>query len=45
MIQVADTYRAEKNKKPILVILDSLGNLSTFKEMEDTASGKNVRDT
>ena len=44
MIQVADTYRAEKNKKPILVILDSLGNLSTLKEMEDTASGKNVRD-
>jgi membrane-bound inhibitor of C-type lysozyme len=35
---------AEKNKKPILVILDSFGNLSTLKEMEDTASGKNVRD-
>ena len=44
MIQVADSYRAEKDKKPILVILDSLGNLSTLKEMEDTASGKNVRD-
>jgi RecA/RadA recombinase len=44
MIQVADTYRAESDKKPILVILDSLGNLSTIKEMEDTASGKNVRD-
>ena len=26
------------------MILDSLGNLSTIKEMEDTASGKNVRD-
>jgi RecA/RadA recombinase len=34
----------ESNRKPMMIVLDSLGNLSTIKEMTDTADGKNVRD-
>ena len=35
----------EKDKrKPIMFVLDSLGMLSTTKEMEDTAEGKETRD-
>lgn len=34
----------EKERKPIFMVLDSLGMLSTEKEMNDSAEGKNVRD-
>jgi RecA/RadA recombinase len=34
----------EEDRKPIFMILDSLGMLSTEKEMTDSAEGKNVRD-
>lgn len=34
----------EEDRKPIFMILDSLGMLSTEKEMNDSAEGKNVRD-
>jgi RecA/RadA recombinase len=34
----------EKNRTPMLIVLDSLGMLSTEKEMADTIEGKNVRD-
>jgi RecA/RadA recombinase len=34
----------EQDRKPVLFILDSLGMLSTEKEMNDSAEGKNVRD-
>ncbi|MFZ9743438.1 MAG: hypothetical protein ACO3B0_07585 [Chitinophagaceae bacterium] len=34
----------EEERKPIFMILDSLGMLSTEKEMTDSAEGKNVRD-
>ena len=34
----------EDERKPIFMVLDSLGMLSTEKEMNDSAEGKNVRD-
>jgi RecA/RadA recombinase len=34
----------ETERKPMFIVLDSLGMLSTEKEMNDTAEGKNVRD-
>jgi len=34
----------EDKRKPMLFVLDSLGMLSTTKEMEDTAAGKETRD-
>jgi len=34
----------KSERKPILLILDSLGMLSTTKEMEDTQAGKETRD-
>lgn len=45
-IQVLDKYREEKEseRKPMLIVLDSLGMLSTEKEMSDTAEGKTTRD-
>lgn len=45
-IQVLDRYREEKesDRKPMLIVLDSLGMLSTEKEMADTAEGKTTRD-
>jgi len=45
-IQVLDKYTSQTaaERKPILLILDSLGMLSTTKEMEDTQAGKETRD-
>jgi RecA/RadA recombinase len=45
-ITVVDNYLelAKKDQKPMLICLDSLGMLSTAKEMEDTAEGKGTRD-
>ena len=45
-IKVIDKYleQDEKNRKPLMFVLDSLGMLSTTKEMEDTADGKETRD-
>lgn len=45
-IQVLDRYREQKKteKKPMMIVLDSLGMLSTEKEMADTADGKTTRD-
>ena len=34
----------EADRKPIMLCLDSLGMLSTTKEVEDTADGKETRD-
>lgn len=34
----------EEDRKPMFMILDSLGMLSTEKEMQDSSEGKNVRD-
>ena len=45
-IKVIDKYleQPEDKRKPMMFVLDSLGMLSTTKEMEDTASGKETRD-
>lgn len=36
--------KPEKERRPLMVCLDSLGMLSTTKEMADTEAGKNVKD-
>ena len=43
-IQIVDNYIESREAKPIIIVLDSLGMLSTEKEMTDTADGKNTRD-
>lgn len=45
-IQIVDNYMEQKKseQKPILIVLDSLGMLSTSKEMADTAEGKPTKD-
>ena len=45
-IKVLDSYLAqnEADRKPLMMCLDSLGMLSTTKEVEDTAEGKETRD-
>ena len=45
-LKVLDGYLAqsESSRKPLFLCLDSLGMLSTTKEVEDTAEGKETRD-
>ena len=45
-LRVLDTYLAQNqaDRKPMFLCLDSLGMLSTTKEVEDTAEGKETRD-
>ena len=43
-ITIVDKYNESKEKKPMMIVLDSLGMLSTEKEMADTADGKTTRD-
>ena len=45
-IKVLDAYLAkdESDRQPLMLCLDSLGMLSTTKEVEDTAEGKETRD-
>jgi len=46
-VKILDKYIESKNEKDrpqMLFVLDSLGNLSTTKEMEDIADGKDTRD-
>ena len=45
-IKVLESYLAqdEADRKPLFLCLDSLGMLSTTKEVEDTAEGKETRD-
>ena len=45
-LKVLDKYleQNEADRKPIMLCLDSLGMLSTTKEVEDTADGKETRD-
>jgi len=46
LISIIDRYleQPEAERKPIMVVLDSLGMLSTEKEVADTAEGKSTRD-
>lgn len=45
-LNIIDKYNntPEKERKPMMMVLDSLGQLSSSKEMEDTAEGKDTRD-
>ena len=43
-VKILDKYMEGKDKPPMLFVLDSLGNLSTDKEMQDIADGKDTRD-
>jgi RecA/RadA recombinase len=45
-LQIIDKYQAqpEAKRKPMIMVLDSLGQLSSTKEMEDTAEGKETKD-
>ena len=43
-IKILDKYMSEKNQPPMIMVLDSLGMLSTSKEMEDSEAGKETRD-
>ena len=45
-IKILDKYleQEEDTRQPLMFVLDSLGMLSTTKEMEDTAEGKETRD-
>lgn len=45
-LQIIDNYSKtpEKQRPPMMMVLDSLGQLSTTKEVEDTADGKETRD-
>lgn len=45
-LQIIENYSKtpEKQRPPMMMVLDSLGQLSTTKEVEDTADGKETRD-
>jgi RecA/RadA recombinase len=43
-LQVVENYSQHKDPPPMMMVLDSLGQLSTTKEIEDTASGAETRD-
>jgi|TARA_B100000131_G_scaffold32512_1_gene30170 RecA/RadA recombinase len=45
-IRILDKYleQPEKDRKPLMFVLDSLGMLSTSKEVEDSEAGKDTRD-
>ena len=45
-LQIIEKYSAQKEsaRKPMMMVLDSLGQLSSTKEMEDTAEGKETKD-
>ena len=41
---IVDKYMKETKREPIMFVLDSLGMLSTSKEMDDISNDKQVRD-
>lgn len=43
-LKVIETYEQTAKRPPMMMVLDSLGLLSTTKEMEDTTDGKETRD-
>ena len=45
-LQIIEKYQSqpEAKRKPMIMVLDSLGQLSSTKEMEDTAEGKETKD-
>ena len=43
-VRMLDSYNDSGEQPPMMMVLDSLGMLSSIKELEDTASGKQARD-
>jgi len=43
-VKILDKYIEDEEKQPMMMCLDSLGMLSTTKEIEDTADGKETKD-
>lgn len=43
-LKMLDAYEKQQDRPPMMFVLDSLGLLSTNKEMEDSLDGKDVRD-
>ena len=43
-ITMLDNYMEEEGRIPLIIVLDSLGQLSSTKEIEDTAEGSETRD-
>ena len=43
-LQILDNYAKAKEQPPMMMVLDSLGQMSTTKELEDTMDGKETRD-
>lgn len=43
-VKILDKYMEQEKKLPMMFVLDSLGNLSTDKEIQDIADGKDTRD-
>lgn len=45
-LKIVDKFLEQKqsDRKPLMFVLDSLGNLSTTKEIEDSSEGKETRD-
>ena len=43
-IRILDKYLQQDDRKPLMFVLDSLGMLSTTKEIEDSEAGKETRD-
>lgn len=43
-LRIVDEKLSDKEELPMLFVLDSLGNLSTNKEMEDSAAGSDTKD-
>ena len=43
-IRILDKYLQQDERKPLMFVLDSLGMLSTTKEIEDSEAGKETRD-
>lgn len=44
LLNVLKGYKDLKGRRPLMIVLDSLGNMPSIKELEDAAAGKNVRD-
>ena len=43
-LKILENYMKQKDRKPMMFVLDSLGMLSTTKEVQDSAEGKETRD-
>ena len=43
-LKILENYMNQKERKPMMFVLDSLGMLSTTKEVQDSAEGKETRD-